>query len=70
MWLWCHQVRGAIGMIGRRPDQQNLFSADTQYLDFVGSEVIDQILDPAEPKMWISDCFSAQLKAPAKQRQL
>jgi len=25
-------------MRGRRPDQQNLFSADTQYLDFVGTD--------------------------------
>ena len=28
------------------------------------------MLGEAEPEMWISDCFSAQLKAPAKQRQL
>jgi len=25
-------------MIGRRPDQQNLFSTDSQYLDFVGTD--------------------------------
>ena len=40
MWLWCHQVRAALGMIAHRPDQQNLFSADTQYLDSVGTELI------------------------------
>jgi len=25
-------------MFGRRAEQQNLFSADTQYLDFVGKD--------------------------------
>jgi len=25
-------------MLGRRAEQQNLFSADTQYLDFVGED--------------------------------
>ncbi len=35
-----------------------------------GSKTIEQVLGEAEPEVWISDCFSAQLKAPAKQRQL
>ncbi len=38
MWVWCYQVQGAIGMIGRRPNQQNLFSADNQYRDFVSTD--------------------------------
>jgi len=29
-----------------------------------GSEVIEQVLGEAEPQVWVSDCFSAQLKAP------
>jgi len=35
-----------------------------------GSQTIEQVLGEAEPEVWVSDCFSAQLKAPAKQRQL
>jgi len=35
-----------------------------------GSQMIEQVLGKAKPEVWISDCFSAQLKAPAKQRQL
>jgi len=35
-----------------------------------GSQAIEQTLGAAEPQVWVSDCFSAQLKAPAKQRQL
>jgi len=35
-----------------------------------GSETIEQVLGKAEPEVWVSDCFSAQLQAPAKQRQL
>lgn len=35
-----------------------------------GSQTIEQVLGEAEPEVWVSDCFSAQLKAPAQQRQL
>lgn len=35
-----------------------------------GSQIIQQVLGEAQPEVWISDCFSAQLKAPAQQRQL
>ena len=35
-----------------------------------GSQVIKETLGEAQPQVWVSDCFSAQLKAPAKQRQL
>jgi len=35
-----------------------------------GSQAIEETLGKAEPQVWVSDCFSAQLKAPAKQRQL
>jgi len=35
-----------------------------------GSQTIAQVLGEAEPEVWISDCFCAQLKTPAKQRQL
>jgi len=35
-----------------------------------GSQTIEQVLGEAQPQVWISDCFSAQLKAPAKERQL
>ena len=35
-----------------------------------GSQTIEQVLGEAQPQVWVSDCFSAQLKAPAKQRQL
>lgn len=35
-----------------------------------GSQTIEQVLGEAEPQVWVSDCFSAQLKAPTKQRQL
>ena len=34
------------------------------------SQAIEETLGEAEPQVWVSDCFSAQLKAPAKQRQL
>ena len=33
-------------------------------------KVIEQVLGAARPEVWISDCFSAQLKAPAQRRQL
>lgn len=35
-----------------------------------GSQVIEETLGEAEPEVWTSDCFSAQLKAPAKKRRL
>jgi len=35
-----------------------------------GSQTIEQVLGEAQPQVWVSDCFSAQLKAPAKERQL
>ena len=34
------------------------------------SQTIAQVLGGAEPGVWVSDCFSGQLKAPAQQRQL
>ena len=33
-------------------------------------DVIKEIMGPAQAKVWVSDCHSAQLKAPAHQRQL
>jgi transposase len=38
--------------------------------DSRGSRVIDDVLGDATPQVWVSDCFSAQMKAPAQQRQL
>ncbi len=35
-----------------------------------GSQAIKETLGEAEPQVWVSDCCSAQLQAPAKQRQL
>jgi len=35
-----------------------------------GSQTIEQVLGDAQPQVWISDCFSVQLKAPPKERQL
>jgi len=32
-----------------------------------GSRAIEQVLAEAELEVWVSDCFSAQLKAPAKE---
>ena len=34
------------------------------------SAVLEEVLGEAEPEVWVSDCFSAQLKAPAQARQL
>ncbi|MEA3401681.1 MAG: IS66 family transposase, partial [Armatimonadota bacterium] len=38
--------------------------------DSRGSRVIDDVLGDAKPQVWVSDCFSAQMKAPAQRRQL
>jgi transposase len=35
-----------------------------------GSQAIAQVLGAAQPQVWVSDCFSAQLQAPAQHRQL
>lgn len=35
-----------------------------------GSRVIAGVLGDARPQVWVSDCFSAQMKAPADRRQL
>ena len=35
-----------------------------------GAQVIEAVMGDASPEVWVSDCFSAQLKAPAKARQL
>ena len=38
--------------------------------DSRGSRVIEGVLGDAKPQVWVSDCFSAQMKAPADRRQL
>ena len=34
------------------------------------AQVIEGVMGEAQAQVWVSDCFSAQLKAPAKARQL
>ena len=38
--------------------------------DSRGSRVIKDVLGDVKPQVWVSDCFSAQIKAPAQRRQL
>jgi transposase len=38
--------------------------------DSRGSRVIEGVLGDVKPQVWVSDCFSAQMKAPAQRRQL
>ncbi|MEA3401443.1 MAG: IS66 family transposase [Armatimonadota bacterium] len=38
--------------------------------DSRGSRVIDDVLGDVKPQVWVSDCFSVQMKAPAQRRQL
>jgi transposase len=35
-----------------------------------GDDVIKDVLDKIQPEVWVSDCYSAQLKAPAQHNQL
>lgn len=34
------------------------------------AEVIEEVMEDADPEVWVSDLFSAQLKSPGKQRQI
>ncbi|MGC9319044.1 MAG: IS66 family transposase, partial [Armatimonadota bacterium] len=38
--------------------------------DSRGSRVIHDVLGDVKPQVWVSDCFSAQMKAPAQRQQL
>jgi transposase len=38
--------------------------------DSRGSQVVEGVLGDVQPQVWVSDCFSAQMKAPADRRQL
>jgi len=38
--------------------------------DSRGARVIEQVVGHVRPQVWVSDCFSARMKAPAQRRQL
>jgi transposase len=38
--------------------------------DSRGGRVLDDVSGDAKPQVWVGDCFSAQMKAPARRRQL
>ena len=48
-------------MMSRRPDQQGLFSADTQYLDFVGPESFYGFLAQHGRELSADDDFAASI---------